>query len=334
MDDFADALSATLVEPRSPRRPPNPCAGFGAYVAPRLIVLRPPAHYPATWQADAKRVRVYLAAAHGLANVRIWNLGGVANDYDRAFFEPEVNRNDGLDGSLESVVDVDGFARPPTFDLLVAAHVCSAIEQWLAGDPARVAVLHCWKGNVHTAVAASCALSWLDRGRGAHRTPVAALDHVRDVMSQPDACPILTASSTDNRLHRLGVPSLRRYLNYFGFLIDDVRPLSVPADGLRIARVIVNGVPPALARNSTAAAAETEGAGLARASDAGAQTWRLQIFSGGAQRPTAECVARVMARTRRDVNNGSIIFDFVHRPDLDGTESSVTAGVFLFTVTF
>ena len=132
------------------------------------------------------------------------------------------------------------------------------------------------------------------RGRGAHRTPVAALDHVRDVMEQPDACPILTASSTDNRLHRLGVPSLRRYLNYFGFLIDDVRPLSVPVDGLRIARVIVNGVPPALARNS--AAADARGAGLERASESGAQTWRLQIFSGGAERPTAECVARVMAR--------------------------------------
>ena len=311
MEDFADALTSARMEPLpAPRFPPNPCSGWGTYVTPRLIVMRPPAKFPAAWQSSAKTVRAYLDRTHGLANIRIWNLGMHADDYDRMYFEPDENR-DGIDGMHQSVVAVESFGAPPTIDLLVAARLCRDVEKWLAGGASRVAVLHCWKGNVWTAIAACCVLSWIDRQRGEYRSPAAALDHVLDRMNQGDACPVATASATDNRLHRLGVPSLRRFSSYFGYLLSKVRPLSAPADGLRISRVIVNGVPPALASEVAVGkggkwktpSKEKDGGG-------GPAQWRLQVYSGGAQRPTSDAVARVMPRTRRDINNGCIIFAF------------------------
>jgi protein-tyrosine phosphatase len=51
-----------------------------------------------------------------------------------------------------------GFPSPP-LGLLIK--IVTSIENWLAADPANVAVIHCMTGKGRTAIVAACALAWL-----------------------------------------------------------------------------------------------------------------------------------------------------------------------------
>jgi hypothetical protein len=65
-----------------------------------------------------------------------------------------------------------GFPSPP-LGLLIK--IVTSIENWLAADPANVAVIHCMTGKGRTAIVAACALAWLGEFDNAVSTSVAPL---------------------------------------------------------------------------------------------------------------------------------------------------------------
>lgn len=158
----------------------------------------------------------------------VWNLA--EESYDYGLFDNQV---------LE--VRFPGQPAPP-LGLLV--RLCASIDNWLQSDTRNVAAVHCMTGRGRTAVVCACAMAW----SGLADSPMEALQSISETRKL--------------ELDVMCVPSQIRYVQYFGMLMEGVKPRAhgaglalggtanstssastALAAGLVLRRVILNGVP-------------------------------------------------------------------------------------------
>lgn len=154
---------------------------------------------------DIFDVSSYLEANHK-GHYMICNIS--EESYDYSLFENQV---------LE--YRFPGHPAPP---LGVMFKICVAIENWLDADDRNIAIIHCLTGKGRTAALTSCVLAWM----GEFASPVEALHYMcqrRDI-----AADVLT------------IASQRRYIQYFGNMLDGIKPRSEP---VLLRRVIMSTIP-------------------------------------------------------------------------------------------
>jgi|TARA_B110000902_G_C14177203_1_gene539127 tensin len=117
----------------------------------------------------------------------VWNLTGQA--YDPALFEGNVVTHGGGAGHAS-----------PALGLLVK--ITLAIENWIASDDGNAAAVHCTTGRGRTVLVCACVLAWM----GVCANVEDALERIVRKMRLPAA--------------KLLIPSQRRYLRYFGNILD------------------------------------------------------------------------------------------------------------------
>lgn len=112
-----------------------------------------------------------------------------------------------------------GHPAPP---LGVLFKICVAIENWLDADERNIVVIHCLTGKGRTAALTSCVLAWM----GEFASPMEALHYI--------------CTRKNITVEVLTIPSQRRYIQYFGNMLDGIRPRSEP---ILLRRVIMNTIP-------------------------------------------------------------------------------------------
>ena len=136
----------------------------------------------------------------------IWNLS--EEPYDYSLFDDAV---------LE--FKFPGHPAPP---LSLLFKICSSMENWLEADARNVAVVHCLTGKGRTSTVLACFLCW----SGVVSSPLAGLAEI---------CAKRKISES-----KMTIPSQRRYIQYFGNLMESVKPRS---GAMVLRRAILNGIP-------------------------------------------------------------------------------------------
>eukprot|EP01138_Halocafeteria_seosinensis_P005583 gb/GECG01005706.1/.p1 GENE.gb/GECG01005706.1/~~gb/GECG01005706.1/.p1 ORF type:complete len:661 (+),score=112.01 gb/GECG01005706.1/:1-1983(+) len=156
---------------------------------------------------DSSIVADYLKHTHGDDHFMVWNLS--EESYDYSMFCNQV-----IEYSFK------GHPAPP---LGLLFKLVTSIESWLVADEANnVAVVHCMTGKGRTCVVLAALLTWMQR----FANPMRALEYVCTKRQlDPD-----TAIN----------PSQKRYLQYFMYMYEGVKPRSEP---MVLRRVIMNGIP-------------------------------------------------------------------------------------------
>lgn len=155
---------------------------------------------------DINLISQYLKERHG-GHFMIWNIS--EESYDYSYFDENV---------LEH--RFPGHPAPP---LGLLFQICTAVESWLDADSSNVAVIHCLTGKARTASMVASILTWI----GEFNTYQESLHYIAGRRGIPDAMELL-------------VPSQKRYLEYFGNVLEGVRPSSEP---ILLRRVIMNSIP-------------------------------------------------------------------------------------------
>lgn len=155
---------------------------------------------------DIKLISQYLRERHG-DHFMIWNIS--EESYDYTYFDENV---------LEH--RFPGHPAPP---LGLLFQICTAVESWLDADTRNVAIVHCLTGKARTASMVASILTWI----GEFGTYQEALHYIAGRRGIPDAMELL-------------VPSQKRYLEYFGNVLEGTRPSSEP---ILLRRVIMNSIP-------------------------------------------------------------------------------------------
>jgi len=171
------------------------------YLTERIVAMPLPGKGGHTIQGVAD----LLTERHG-DNYMVYNISEEKYDYSK--FNNQV---------LE--FNFPGHPAPP---LGLLFKICSSLENWLDADPNNVAVVHCQTGKGRTSTVLACLLAWLCE----IHNPNEALQYIAD-----------TQQTT---VDRLAIPSQRRYVQYFGYLLEGHRPRSEP---LLLRRCIMNTIP-------------------------------------------------------------------------------------------
>jgi len=154
---------------------------------------------------DIMDVSSYLEAHHR-GHYMVLNIS--EEQYDYSLFADQV---------LE--YNFPGHPAPP---LGVLFKICVAIESWLDADERNIVVIHCLTGKGRTAALTSCVLAWM----GEFTSPMEALHYI--------------CTRKGLSVEVLTIPSQRRYIQYFGNMLDGIRPRSEP---ILLRRVIMNSIP-------------------------------------------------------------------------------------------
>ena len=155
---------------------------------------------------DINLISQYLKERHS-GHFMIWNIS--EESYDYIYFDENV---------LEH--RFPGHPAPP---LGLLFQICTAVESWLDADTRNIAVIHCLTGKARTASMVASILTWI----GEFNTYQESLHYIAGRRGIPDAMDLL-------------VPSQKRYLEYFGNVLEGVRPSSEP---ILLRRVIMNSIP-------------------------------------------------------------------------------------------
>jgi tensin len=116
----------------------------------------------------------------------IWNLSETVYDYSPLH---------------EQVIELSfpGYPSPPLGALF---KICISLDSWLNSDPSNLALVHCRVGMGRTSTVVAAYLAWSGRFPSVWN----GLQHVCDKQHVP--------------IGRITIPSQRRYLQYFSFLMD------------------------------------------------------------------------------------------------------------------
>lgn len=154
---------------------------------------------------DIREVAAYLKEHHE-GKFMVWNIS--EESYDASCFADQV---------LE--YRFPGHPAPP---LGLLFKICTSIESWLDADEDNIGIVHCLTGKGRTAALMACVLTWT----GEFSSPVTALEYIAD--------------RKGIEVEALTIPSQRRYLSYFGNMLEGIKPRPEP---LLLRRVIINTVP-------------------------------------------------------------------------------------------
>mmetsp|Transcript_3176 Transcript_3176/g.3425 ORF Transcript_3176/g.3425 Transcript_3176/m.3425 type:complete len:596 (-) Transcript_3176:108-1895(-) len=170
------------------------------YLTPRLIKIPFPDY------ENVEEVSGFLQKHHA-GHYMIWNLS-------EHLYEAEIFNNQVLEFSFP------GYPSPPVD---VFFKINRSIKAWLDMDPENVAVIHCQASHARSLIVAACFLAWDDCTH--YTNPVDALNEMCEIVG----------FDYDELF-----PSQKRYLSYFGCILDGFVPSS---QEITLERVIMNKVP-------------------------------------------------------------------------------------------
>ncbi len=158
----------------------------------------------------------FLNSRHG-QNYIVWDLS--EQPYDASSFPSRVTHI------------FPGHPSPPLHMLF---KISTSIENWLNADSQNVAIIHCATGKGRTATMIACLLAWI----GEQSSPTEALQFICEQRGYGEDIDGLT------------IPSQRRYVQYFGWVLDGIKPQS---EALRLKSIVIQPIP------NVASAKESEG---------------------------------------------------------------------------
>ena len=177
------------------------------YVWERLIAMPfPKTIMDSKGGNNGRAVAKYFREKFGPKRTMVWNL--TENEYDAELFDGNVVQH-----------SFEGHASPP-LGLLVK--IVLAVENWIASDGAHAAAVHCTSGRGRTVLVCACVLAWLGIAPSVEEA-------LRGIEAQMGL-----------RAAKLLVPSQRRYMRYFGNVLDGARPGAAP---LLLQAITISGVP-------------------------------------------------------------------------------------------
>ena len=161
------------------------------YITPRVVAMGfPSAPERGVIPAD---YAAYLDAHHP-DKYMVWDMS--EREYDTACWKGQ-----------RMEFQFPGHPSPPLGALF---KLCTSIESWLDADEGNIAVVHCLTGKGRTLVTIACFLAWTGQAES-------AMEALR-----------YTCERRALDVERATIPSQRRYVQYFGSVLDNVKPRDEP----------------------------------------------------------------------------------------------------------